>query len=198
MNKDEFFKSLSKALLALPADERGRTELFYQELFSDLMEDGCSEEEAVARLGDPDKIVADLLEERGSMEQKFEAASKGKKAWVIVLLAIGFPLWGSLLLTAFLLLMVAYMLLWIPVVMLGAMAVAFMAAALGLTVMSPALMFHNLPLGIVQLGCGFLSVGLAIFSAFGLYYCCKGIAKATKVMTGWFFGFFKKERRGSK
>ncbi|MCI8360557.1 MAG: DUF1700 domain-containing protein [Clostridiales bacterium] len=194
MNRDEFFAGLGKALSGFPAEERGKTQLFYQELYADLIEDGCSEEEAVARLGDPEKIAADLTEEQAAASQVLPK-ERGRRIWVIVLLALGFPLWGSLLLTAALLLLTVYILLWIPALTLGLCALIFLAVAVAVPVASLFLMPHNLPYGLAQMGAGFICLGLAIFSVLGLIACCKALAKATAAVTRWVTGLFRKQRR---
>lgn len=199
MKKDEFFSDLNKALSGFSAEERGKTQLFYQELYADLIEDGCSEEEAAARLGDPEKIAADLAEEQAAAQSAGDTpGEKGRKIFIGVLLALGFPLWGSLLLTAFCLLLTAYILLWIPVLVLGVCAVAFMATAVAVAVASLFLMSHNLPYGLVQLGAGFVCLGLTVFLTIGLIVCCKAIAKATVAITRWFIDLVRKQRRNAE
>ena len=57
MKKQEFLDELKKALWALPeADQKNSLE-YYAEMIDDRMEDGLSEEEAVAAIGDLDEIV---------------------------------------------------------------------------------------------------------------------------------------------
>ena len=195
MKKDEFFRRLQKELGELPAEERTKTTLFYQELYQDLLEDGCSEDEAVERLGDPVQIAVDIKEERDSAP--LEPKTRGGKALVIILLVVGFPLWGSLVLTAALLAMVLYILLWIPVLVLGSMAIAFLFSAIGLAILSPFLMPQNLALGLVQLGGGIFLLGLSIFCVFGLVYTCRGIVKATVSFTRFITKWFRKNRRNA-
>ena len=72
MKKDEFLQTLCSLLQPLPADERDRVLAFYEEMISDRMEDGQSEEEAVLQLGGTeelaDSILQELPKEKGSGE----------------------------------------------------------------------------------------------------------------------------------
>ena len=96
MTKQLFLNELAAALHSLPREERYRTLGYYDELIDDRMEDGQSEEDAVASLGEPQQVAREILGE----EEPAPSTSRGRKVWLIVLLVLGFPLWGSLLLVA--------------------------------------------------------------------------------------------------
>ena len=53
MTKQEFLKRLGDLLACLPADQVREAQAFYAEAIDDRMEEGASEEEAVACLGTP-------------------------------------------------------------------------------------------------------------------------------------------------
>lgn len=69
MNKTQFLEELSRRLEGLSDAERRIALDFYAELISDRMEEGMSEEEAVAALGSIDQIVRDAAPELQSMVQ---------------------------------------------------------------------------------------------------------------------------------
>ena len=77
MNREEYLEKLRLALAQMPAEEKERQIAYYDELISDMCEDGMSETEATAKLGDPAK-VAELFPETEGYEVSF-------------LLAIGHP-----------------------------------------------------------------------------------------------------------
>ena len=56
MNKQEFLDRLRKGLSGLPQAEREERLLFYSEMIDDRMEEGLTEEEAVAALGSLEEI----------------------------------------------------------------------------------------------------------------------------------------------
>ena len=96
MTKKEFLAALKIKLRGLPyADIKERLS-FYSEIIDDKMEEGLSEGEAVAEIGDINEIAKQILGE-------VEVTAKGGKApaspWQIVLLIIGAPVWLPLLIS---------------------------------------------------------------------------------------------------
>lgn len=197
MKRDEWFQALDRALADFSAEERGKTRLFYEEMYSDLTEEGCTEEEATARLGDPEEIVRDLRAESPA-GAAFAGQSAGRKALIIVLLVLGFPIWGSLALTAACLLLIAYILIWVPALVLAVVALGCLAGAVGMAVASPFLMAHNLAFGLVQLGGALLGLGVGLFSFVGFLYICKGTARLTVSLTRKAKKLLRKNRRDGK
>ena len=94
MNKQTFLDELYQLLKSLPKFERQQHLDYYTEMIDDRVEDGLSEEEAVAALGSPADIAAQIL---GDTPPK-----KGRRypLWAMILIVLGSPLWISLLLAA--------------------------------------------------------------------------------------------------
>ena len=63
MTKQEFSDALRKALTNLPPEDLERSIDFYQEMIDDRMEDGISEEEAVAAIGSVAEVSQQILAE---------------------------------------------------------------------------------------------------------------------------------------
>lgn len=61
MNKKEFLKKLKHELRKLKKEERNKYIEYYDEIISDIVERGVSEEEAIAKQGDVEKIAQDIL-----------------------------------------------------------------------------------------------------------------------------------------
>ena len=112
MRKDEFLAVLRKSLAALPAADLGERLEFYREVIEDSMDEGLSEEEAVAQIGSPEQVVMQILMEYAEIlaeDTVAEAPSatpqqipkRRMRTWEIVLLAVGSPIWISLLAAAF-------------------------------------------------------------------------------------------------
>lgn len=98
MNKKEFLSLLSKKLSKLPKQEIKERIVFYSEMIDDRVEDGLSEEEAVLEIGNIDDVANQIILETSNDEN---INKKPLSKWEIVLLVIGSPIWGSLLLVAF-------------------------------------------------------------------------------------------------
>ena len=63
MTRDEFLNRLGELLACLPADQVEETKQFYAEAIADRMEDGMSEEEAVAAMGAPGEVAEATLDD---------------------------------------------------------------------------------------------------------------------------------------
>ena len=61
MNKEAFLMELRGALAGLPAEDIEERVAFYSEMIDDRMEEGVSEEEAVARTGQITEIVSQTI-----------------------------------------------------------------------------------------------------------------------------------------
>lgn len=98
MKKRQFLDRLSAALSALPEEERNRTIRYYNELLEDAMEDGLSEEEAVAQLEAPEVIAQQVLQDSGidPMEYTPNYEKKRHKWWILLLAVLTFPIWGGI------------------------------------------------------------------------------------------------------
>ena len=109
MKKQEFLEKLRTQLWALSeADQKNSLE-YYAEMIDDRMEDGLSEEEAVAAIGDLEEIVKQIMtelphppatikNEGKQAEQKKQDAAPNQnatKVWLIILLILGSPVWGA-------------------------------------------------------------------------------------------------------
>ena len=57
MKKETYFQTLYKLLRKLPENDRQTTVAFYREIVEDRMENGLSEEAAVASLGDVHQLA---------------------------------------------------------------------------------------------------------------------------------------------
>ena len=154
-------------------------QLFLNELSAALH--GLSREERYRTLSYYDELIDDRVEDGPS-------TSKGRKVWLIVLLVLGFPLWGSLLLTAAILLLCVYICLFLPVFLLGVLALVCLASALIGVVGTPflivdvGLLTGGLPAGLFQLGMSVALLGLAVLSALGFYFTGQATVKAAKAI----------------
>lgn len=63
MNKNEFLRALEKGIAGLTEEERRRTLDFFSEMVDERLEEGMSEEEAVASIGSVDEIIENVLAE---------------------------------------------------------------------------------------------------------------------------------------
>lgn len=162
MDRITFINELSQALSyrVRPREVHQLVE-YYDEMILDLMEDGLSEAEAVAKLGNPEV----LAQEAAGEIPDFEVEVPKRFNWLFVLIAIlGFPLWGSLLLAAVLLILSMYIVIWCVPFCTGVFGLSATFAGLVSVVLSSFALQDGLFVAITQLGIGVLFFGLGILS----------------------------------
>lgn len=200
MNKQQFLEELKNALGNLAEEDIKQSLDFYSEMIDDKIEDGLSEDAAVAEIGDVNRISAQIISEIPLSKIIKEKVSPKRKLSVleIVLLILGAPIWGSLLITAISVLFALYIVMWSLVVSLWAVEVSLMAAAFS-GVVAPVVFIirgYTLP-ALALFGVGLFSIGLSIFMLFGCIAATKGMAVLTKKIVLWIKMLFVK-KEGAK
>lgn len=183
MTKQEFLCCLHDGLNGLPPQDVEERVAFYGEMIDDRMEDGLSEEEAVVEIGNADEIVAQIIADTPLVKLVKEKIKPNRtlKAWEIVLLVLGAPVWGSLLIAAFAVLLSICAALWSVIVAVWASFAAVVGAAFGGIVggIGLALGGHMLT-GVALIAGGLVCAGLSVFLCFGCRAATKGMAWLTK------------------
>lgn len=204
MTKQDFLACLSEKLTGLPQNDVGERLRFYGEMIDDRMEEGMTEEDAVAAVGSVDEIAAGIMEDNTAPTSEAEAELSGEenteptaddmvpvkaehrsgrkiKAWEILLLVLGAPIWFSLLVAAVSVAVSLYVVLWSVVVSLWAVVASLSACALYGVVAGIAFAIGESGLvGIALLGAGLACAGLFI-----LFFCGSKVAtKGTVLLTG--------------
>lgn len=208
MTKLKFLLELEKKLSALPQEDIEERLTFYSEMIEDRVEEGISEEDAVAQIGNIEEIAAQILAEHTVEKAAYEEVpitveeapvtfeekpKRTHKTWEIVLLALGSPIWISLLIAV---LAVAFSLvvsvlaigfslvvsLWAVVVSLWAVFVSLVACAAALPIAAVYFICIGYTLsGLAVIGTSLVCAGLAIFLFYGCELATKGMALLTKV-----------------
>ncbi|MBQ4066707.1 MAG: DUF1700 domain-containing protein [Clostridia bacterium] len=185
MTKLNFILELQKRLSSLPQEELEERLSFYMEMIEDRMEDGLSEEEAVADIGNIDEIADQIIADipLSSIVKKKVRPTRKMKAWETALLWVGSPVWIPLLIAAIAVALSLYAVLWSVIASLWAVFVSFCACALaGLAAGVGAYFFKNLPIGAAFMGAGLVLAGLSIFMFFACTLSVKGAVILTKAM----------------
>lgn len=183
MNKSEFLIELENALKGLPQEEIQSTLDFYSEVIDDRIEYCLSEELAVATVGNAQDIANEIFMDIPMPEQAkiVEKSSRKLRAWEIVLLVLGSPIWISLLAAAVVVLLAVYVVIWSAVISLWAVEISLWACAFS-GVVAPIVFAVRgyLLTGLVLLGAGLFCIGLSIFMLFACKLATKGILILTK------------------
>ena len=182
MLKQEFLARLQAGLAGLPQADVEERLNFYHEMIADAMEEGLSEEEAVASVGSVGQIVnQNVAEIPLSKLAKEKMRSKRLKPWEIVLLVLGSPVWFSLLAAAAAVILALYISWWAVVVSAWAAFASVAAGSLGgIAAAVVSLCSGNTAAGLAMIGASMVCAGLAIFALYG----CKALTKGTVKLTG--------------
>lgn len=176
MDKQTFFMALRENLRGIPQEDAERSIEFYEEMVNDRMEDGATEEEAIAALGSIEEITAQVLADipLGKLVKAKVKPRRGLKAWEIVLIILGAPVWIPLLFAAGVLAFAVYVTLWAFLFTLYALV--FSMAVCGIGCMVAALLTASSgPSLFVLLGSGLVFAGLGIICFYGFGYLTKRV-----------------------
>ena len=198
MLKQEFLNALKEGLKGLPEKDIEERLTFYGEMIDDRIEEGRTEEAAVAEIGTVEEVVQQIVEETPLtrlVKEKIKPKRK-MRAWEIVLLILGFPLWFPLLVAAGAVVLALYVTLWSLVIALWAIEVAFIVSAVALLCGTVVFFVsgHGLA-GLFVLGAALIFAALSIFLFFGCVAASKGtVLLAKKIVIGIKNLFVGKER----
>ena len=168
MTKQEFIDKLKSKLSSLPKVEVEDRLNFYIEMIDDRMEEGLSEDIAVADIGSVDKIAMQIAEDIPLLKT-LGGKIKPKKSLSklnLTLLIVGFPIWLPLLVSLFAIILSLYVSVWAVVLSLWACFISLVAVAIYLIITS-ILVFESVTVSGAMLGGGIVSIALSIFAFYG-------------------------------
>ena len=197
MSKQEFLAELKAKLSGLPQQEARERLDFYSEMIDDRIEEGQTEEVAVLSIGSVDEIAEQIIAEIPFSKIAKERIKPKRqiRAWEIVLLALGSPIWLSLAIAAIAVVISLYAVLWSLVGCVWAVFASLAACGLAGVVMGAAFAVVGYGVsGLFLIGAGIILAGLSIFLFLGCMSATKGIVWITKqIALGIKKCFIKKE-----
>ena len=182
MNRDLFFNALRNGLSGLPQDTVEEHLAFYGEMLDDRMEEGYSEEAAIAELGNIDDIIAQIKADTPLTKIVKEKIARRRKLTTleILLIIVGFPIWFSLLVSVFAVVFSIYISWWAVLISLWSVFVSLAVSAFSCIVAG--IIFaciRHVQAGMIILSAGFICAGLSIL----VYYGCKAVTKGTTLLS---------------
>ena len=185
MTKLKFLLLLNDKLSFLSPEDREERLNFYSEMIEDRIEEGLSEEEAVAAVGTAEEIAAQIVTEvpLTKLVKERITPQRKMKTWEIVLLAVGSPVWVSLLVAAAAVVFALYVSFWSIVISLWAVFGSVIACVLGgITCGVGFVCAGNVLSGVALIGAGIICAGLSIFLFYGCEAATKGAVLLAKQM----------------
>lgn len=185
VRKDEFLLKLRLGLSGLPANEIEERIAFYSELIDDLIEDGRTEEDATAEMGDVNEIIESIVSEipiakivKGHFKEK-----RNFSGVEIALLVLGSPIWLSLMIAVLAVIFSIYVSLWSVIISLWAVFVSVIATAFGGIIAGGFFTITGKAAsGVALIGVAIFLLGLSVFLFFGCNAATKGIIALTKAI----------------
>ncbi len=184
MNKEDFFCALRTKLSGLPQEDLERSLEFYREAIDDRMESGLTEEDAVEDLGPVDEIAEQILSETPlpKLIRAKVTPSRALRAWEILLLVLGCPVWLPLILAAVITGLAVYVVIWSVIISVYAVVLAFALSGVVLLITG----FGQL----MFMGPGLALMGLSVLLFFVVNEIAKGIVCLSRKYVRWMKSLF--------
>ena len=184
MGKREFLALLRERLHGLPVADVEERVRFYSEMIDDRMEDGVSEEEAIAAIDPIEEIFAGAVADIpfAKLAKTQLRTRKRANGWTILLLVLGSPIWLSLAISVVAVLLSLYVSLWAIVVSLWSVFTSLAGGVLGGVAGACVLFFGgHTATATALLAAALVCGGLAVFAFMG----CKAVTRWLCRFTKW-------------
>ena len=163
MDKKAYLDRLDELLDCLPKDKRAEARSFYEEAIDDRMEDGMSEEEAVAAMGSAEIAAEVILGELPAVPRAVAKTRRKSRVLLWVLAIAGSVVWVPLGLAFVVAAVAVYLSIWIAAACIWIAAASFvLALPLGLYLAWCGIMEGLFAFAFAQAGMGFVFGGLGL------------------------------------
>ena len=189
MTKQEFLDTLKEKISKLPYDEVEEHLSFYSEMIDDSIEDGLTEEEAVNKIGNVDKIAEEILSEVPFYKLIIEKIKRARdfSNLEVIMIILCAPIWFSLLVAVGAVVFSVYVSIWAIIISLWACFGALVACAPYCFIVGIVNLFSGNPLqGIAVFGVSVCTLGLSIFLFYGVKLLTKLVLHTTKKIALYF------------
>ena len=184
MDRYEFLNELKIKISQLPEIETEKHLAYYEEMIEDRIEDGMTEEEAVASLEDVSVIAERILQET-PIVTLVKTKVKPRNGWTtaaIVAAIIGSPIWVSILIAIAAVVFSVFVAFWAVVISVAAAMISIILAGLALLIAPIFMIGASLPVDLMCFAAGLGVIGIALVGFVGVKYLAKGIAFLCKAM----------------
>ncbi len=185
MTKDEFIDQLRKNLSGLPKEEIDDRISFYEEMIDDKIQDGYKEEDVISDLGSPDKVAREIIGDvplRKIIKERV-TPKRSLKAWEIVLIILGFPIWFPLVLAILIIFLSGFIVIWSLMLSIVVVDISFVTAGGGAIGVGFMTFFNSSKsFGIFEAGAGLLAIGIGLLLVFATKSIITALVKVTRRM----------------
>lgn len=197
MTKETFLKRLGDLLACLPADQIEESKAFYAEAIADRMEDGMTEEEAVAALGAPGEVAEAILDDLPAVPRAIAKTRRRSNTLLWVLAIVGSPLWIVLALAFAAVAIMVYLCIWALALCVWIVAAALCALGpMCLVLAYDGIAIGHLPFALVMAGAALAFFGAGLAVGAGAWTATKQIARLSALWVQKVRSPFHKDRPG--
>lgn len=183
MKKQEFLKALQAALGDLAPAEQNVSLDYYDEMIDERIEAGMTEEAAVAEMGSPEQIAAEIGQNTPPMTAT--PPRQKPRVWTIILLILGSPIWLSVLIALGSVILSLYIVLWSVMLGLWSVVLALFCTSLGCLYVTAADVSSAPMNALLYFGTGVAAVGMGLLMMLGCKYLTLLCAKLSAKPVQW-------------
>lgn len=177
MNKQEYISRLNELLACLPADHRLESISFYEEMIDDRMEDGMTEEQAVAALDAPGIAAEKILDDLPAVPRVVVKTRRKSRALLWGAAIIGSPLWVALALAFAATVLGIYLCIWLLAACIWVIAIGgILCLPLGTLLAFWGIEAGNTTFALWGFGSGLVGSALGALCARGAFAASKQLA----------------------
>ena len=188
MTKVEFLDKLKALINEYPPEETSKSVEYYEEMINDRMEEGMTEAEAIASLGNVEEIAEQIkcelpLTTLVKYKKKEKKMGKNMRFWVIFLIVLVSLIWLSLAVYVLALIISFYATIWSIDISFWAVDFSFvMVAIASLFAMAVMITEGSIISAVIYLGMALVFAALSILFFIGSLYLSKGIVMGTALI----------------
>ena len=194
MTKEQFLYALRMKLSQLPESEIQKSLSYYDEMISDLMDDGMTEYDAVAHIGDVGEVAEQILSEQ-PLSTLIKTGVKPRRGWTplaIVIAVIGSPIWLSILIALCAVGIALYVTMIAIAITVFAVVISLIVAGIALIIAAFLSFTHSIGGMLALIGGGVAVIGLGVLAFIAAKYIVKGLVLLTKSIGRWVKSLFIK------
>ena len=196
MNKREYLDRLEDLLACLSKEQRAESLSFYEEMIDDRIEEGMTEEEAVAALDAPGIAAEAILDELPAVPRAVAKTRRKSRVLLWAAVIVGSPIWLSLLVAFLIVAVTVYVCIWMLAVCIWVVAAAFVIAfPVSLLLAFWGVCVGNVPYALAQAGMGLVGLAVGALCFKGAWVASKQLVRLSRIWLAKMASPFVKRRK---
>lgn len=196
MNKREYLDRLTELLACLPPDQRIESVSFYAEMIDDRVEEGMTEEEAVAALDAPGVAAEAILDDLPAVPRAVAKTRRKSRVLLWAIVIIGWPVLLPIAVSFVLAAVLIYLAIWLCAVCVWVVAIGLLIGLpLGIVCAFWGVAAGNVPFAVVEFGAALLCGALGALCLRGAFVATRQFARLSRIWAAKALSPFVKVKR---